>query len=130
MYGNNVGVVEAARHDRPGTWTLDDVEAARCQANETARPWGWRGPTPDDVFEKKIPISDEERRMFISSYEAYARCERLAQGLDPDAELDHYQQAAIDRVAIVRALIEHGYLQIRRRRVTPPFVRRKLRKIA
>ncbi len=121
---------EAARHDRPGLWTSDDVEAARCQANQTARPWGWLGPTPEEVFEKRVPISDAERRMFLASYEAYATSERQARGFDPHAELDHYQHASIDRVAIVRALVEHGYLQFRRRRVTPPFVRKRVLKIA
>jgi len=31
---------EAARHGRIGCWTSDDLEAARLQANLTARPWG------------------------------------------------------------------------------------------
>ncbi len=31
---------ESARNGRPGEWTCDDVEVARLQANETARPWG------------------------------------------------------------------------------------------
>ena len=116
---------EAARHERPGQWTCDDIEAARLQANETGRPWGWTGPTPQEVFEKRVPITDVERRMFLTSYEVYAKQERQARGYQPDAELDHYQQAAVDRVAIARALVEHGYLQIRRRRFTPPFIRRK-----
>ena len=121
---------EAARQDRPGQWTCDDIEAARCQANETARPWGWTGPTPQEAFEKRVPITEVERRMFLASYEAYARSERQERGYDPHAELDHYQRAAVDRVAIVRALVEHGYLQFRRRRITPPFVRKKTIRIS
>ena len=121
---------EAARQDRPGVWTADDIEAARCQANETARPWGWTEPTPQEVFDKRVPITEVERRMFLASYEAYATNERQERGYDPQATLNHYQQAAVDRVAIVRALVEHGYLQFRRRRITPPFIRRKTIRIS
>ena len=121
---------EAARRNRPGQWTCDDVEAARLQANETGRPWGWTGPTPNEVFEKRVSITENERRMFLTSHEAYATSERQQCGYDPHDELDHYQQAHVDRPAIVRALVEHGYLEFRRRRVTPPFVRRKTIKIS
>jgi transposase InsO family protein len=121
---------EAARHDRPEAWTCEDIEAARCQANETARPWGPAGPTPQERFDEKLPITQAERSMFLASYKAYAASERHERGISLDAQLDHYQQASIDRVAIVRALVEHGYLQFRRRRVTPPIVRRRAVKIA
>jgi hypothetical protein len=121
---------EAVRHDRAGLWTCNDVEAARCEANETARPWGQDGPTPAEVWTKRVPITDLERRMFQTSYKAYARAERLRRGIDPNAVLDHFLQARIDRVAIGRALVEHGYLEFRRRRVTPPILRTKQCKIA
>ena len=32
----------AAGHDRPESWTCDDVESARLAANALARPWGRR----------------------------------------------------------------------------------------
>jgi hypothetical protein len=32
---------------RPGPWTWQDVEAARQEANATARPHGAYGPTPE-----------------------------------------------------------------------------------
>ena len=121
---------EAARHARPGLWTSNDVEAGRLEANETARPWGPMGPTPQEVWEKRPPITDLERRMFLTSYKAYAWAERERQGVDPNAVLDHFQQARIDRAAITRALVEHGYLEFRRRRVTPPILRTKQCKIA
>jgi transposase-like protein len=116
---------EAARHGRARLWTCDDVEAARLEANETARPWGLNGPTPDELWQQRSPITAEERRMFLASCEAYALCERDARGISRGAPLEHYQQAAIDRVAIVRALVEHGYLQFRRRRLHPPVLRTK-----
>lgn len=120
----------SSARDRPGIWTTDDIEAARLEANATSRPWGESGPTPDEVWQKRVPITDIERRMFLASYEAYARDERQARGLDPHAVLDHYMQAKIDRVAIVRALIEHDCLEFRRKRVAPPILRTKQCKIA
>src|SRR5207249_4739231 len=74
---------ESSRQGRPGQWTCDDVEAARLQANETGRPWGWTGPTPQQVFEKRVPITEDERRMFLTSYEVYAENERKQRGYDP-----------------------------------------------
>ena len=38
---------ESARRVRPAEWTCDDAEAARMQANQTARPWVLREPTPE-----------------------------------------------------------------------------------
>jgi hypothetical protein len=42
---------QAALRDCSGQWSSDDAEAARCQANETARPWGASEPTPDQCWE-------------------------------------------------------------------------------
>ena len=115
----------AAFCNRPGQWTADDVEAARRQANETARPWGWQGPTPLESWEGRTEIGEEERNLFQATYEAYVQQERCVRQIDPEAALDHWQQASIDRVAISRALVKHGYLEFRRRRVAPPIIRNK-----
>ena len=55
---------EAARHGRPALWTCDDLEAARRQANRTARPWGHHSPTPHDVWTQRQPITIAERQAF------------------------------------------------------------------
>ena len=112
---------EAARHDRPYCWTSDDVEAARRQANEVARPWGWRGPTRREKFASRRDVPDALRQAFHSSYEANELQERDARGIAEGAELDHFEQASIDRVAIERALTEHDILEYRRRRISLPF---------
>jgi len=51
----------AARNGRPGEWSCEDIEAARLEANETARPWGSKGPLPDEVWRSRTPITEEER---------------------------------------------------------------------
>jgi hypothetical protein len=42
--------LEAARQDRPGQWTCDDVEKARLQANDNGRPRGFEGDSPGQVW--------------------------------------------------------------------------------
>ena len=46
-----------------------------------------------------------------------------------DADLDHYSQAAVDRVATQRALISQGLLKVSRRLITLPLNQLKLAKI-
>lgn len=116
---------EAARQGRPGEWTCDDVEAALQQANTTARPHGHRGPTPQEMWIDRIPIGESERRMFQKTYRRRALQERRERGLPWYVRLQHGEQSSIDRVAIGRALIDHGFLLIRRRRVSLPNRHRK-----
>ncbi len=121
---------EAARHDRPGDWTCDDIEAARLQANETARPWGRFGNTPREAWDLRLPIRAEERADFHETYRNFYEAERASRGILPGARLQHREQASIDRVAISRALIEQGFLLVRRRRITLPIWKRFARKIS
>lgn len=111
---------EAARHDRCGQWTCDDLEAARLQANSTARPWGGRGPTPDEVFAERRAITPTERAAFLAAYRRHERREREARGIACDVTLQHEQQSSVDRAAIGRTLIEQGFLSLRRRRLPQP----------
>ncbi|NNC63178.1 MAG: transposase family protein, partial [Gammaproteobacteria bacterium] len=100
----------AGRHDRPWHWTCDDVEAARCEANELARPRGPCGGSPNEAWSNRLPLDEVDRNSFINAYRAcYAR-ERQRHGLLDGIELQHEEQAAIDRVAITRALVEQGLL--------------------
>ena len=121
---------ESARNDRPGEWTCDDVEGARLQANQTARPFGLIGPTPDDVWQYRAVPTDDERSAFADRVRCYQNETCAEQGYLPGAPLTREQQNSIDRVAISRALIELGYLVIRRRRIPLPFWRDKLKDIS
>jgi transposase InsO family protein len=121
---------EAARHGRPGEWTCDDVEAAVQQANTTARPRGRSGPTPKEIWNERMPLGQPERELFWRTYrQRYAR-ECTQRGLHWGQRLQHREQASIDRVAIGRSLIEHGFLLVRRKRISLPIRRRKVKKIS
>jgi transposase InsO family protein len=121
---------QAAINGRPGEWTCDDIEAAMRQANETGRPHGVGAPTPNESWMWRLPIRDAERETFEQAVSRFAREEYTQRGWLPMAGLQHHEQASIDRIAISRALIELGYLLIRRRRITPPVSVLRLRKIS
>jgi transposase InsO family protein len=120
---------QAEHAGRPGRWTSNDVATARQQANEVARPWGAHGPRPAQVWESRQPISRSEGESFQSSVKHMEQEQRAAGGIPMDANLEHYQQAAIDREVIRRALVAHGLLLFTRRRVPTPIKRRKVTKI-
>ena len=110
----------AARHGRPGQWTWDDVAWAQSEANATARPQGLSGPTPDQAWQTRQPITFEER-LHLQTSVAGHRTEVLAQdGWPTFGPLPAMDQRAVDRQAIQRALVEHGYLLFQRRRIPLP----------
>ena len=103
---------QAAAGNQAGEWTCADAEAARQQANETARPWGSRGPTPAEAWENRQAVTAAERAMFavrVGQAEAEAR---QAQGHAADVALDRTAQAAVNRVALREALVASGLLRL------------------
>ena len=121
---------EAARQGRPGEWTCDDVEAAVQQANTTARPHGHLGPTPQETWNDRMPLGQAERELFGRTYRRCRARECTERGLPWGQQLQHREQASVDRVAIGRALIEHGFLLVRRKRISLPIRRQKVNKIS
>jgi len=116
---------EAARHGHPGEWNCEDVEAARLQANELARPWGHQADTPEQAWQKRQATSPAQRTAFqesVQQLEQEARQERQ-KDLPPGVPLGPKDLASIRREAISRALIKHGLLLFRRRRFTLPLKR-------
>jgi len=104
----------AAAAGRFTCWTCDDVEAARLEANSQSRPCGRYGPTPDQLWPPRAPISLPERTAFR---QAVARAHEAATLLGPGvptAPLNATQRATLARRAIRRALVECGYLLTRR----------------
>jgi hypothetical protein len=109
--------LEAARQDRPGEWTCDDVEAARQLGNETARPRGLRGPTPNEAWSRRTTITTHERKRLREIVEQERRREWAAQGLLLPFALSNKEQDEIDRVAVAHALVRCDLLMVRRRRI-------------
>lgn len=106
---------EAARHGRPGHWTCDDLEAARLKANETSRPRGPHGPSPDALWAARTRITRAERARF---QKALAEERRRPSGAASPPKNKRERQAD-ERHAIERALQKCGYLTVVRGRVPP-----------
>ena len=109
---------EAARQGRPGEWTCDDVEAARLQANELARPRGRKGPTPDQAWARRRPIPKAARTTLLLRVAECWLAEYGTLGLLPGLKPERRTLDRIRRAATVRALMELGFLIVGRRRIT------------
>jgi len=110
-------------------WSSEDTACARATLNETIRPWGHRGPTPDDRWRTREPLSAEERTSFRTLLATNQREVRLEMNHPLDVVLNHYPQAAVDRIATQRALVTQGLLKVTRRLITLPLKQLKLAKI-
>jgi transposase InsO family protein len=119
----------AAHQDRPGAWRCDDVEAARLEANATARPRGFNAPTPDEAWAARSPISAAERSRFQATVANYRTAE-LAQAGSASPPTDwnslwtHKELLDEDRHSVRRALEACGYLLFSRRRIHLPIPRK------
>jgi len=111
---------EAARHDRPGEWNSDDLEAARLKANHTSRPNGWSGPSAEQVWNDRTPVTPHECEVFHDTVRRFCDEVRLERGLHDPSQLTRCERAAVRRQALTRALVKLGFLLVRRRRISPP----------
>lgn len=110
-------------------WSSADTASARATLNTTIRPWGHRGPNPEDRWRTREPLRAQERSNFRTLLATNQREVRLEMNHPLDVVLDHYPQAAVDRIATQRALVSQGLLKITRRSITLPLKQLKLAKI-
>jgi transposase InsO family protein len=111
----------AARNNRPGEWTCDDVEQARIQANQTARPKGIKGLTPDAVWAGRRIVTVAMRMEFDQSVRTRMLEVMKEEGVLVLGKADDRTQERIVRKGIERALVAHAFLLVRRRRIPSPF---------
>ena len=120
---------EAARHGRPGEWTCDDVETARFKANGNSRPLGSRGPSAEEAWRRRNPITEDEREEFRRAVAKHVD-EVREEKTDKIERMGWQERAGIERQGIVRALVRLGILEIRRRRISPPIKSKKRARIS
>lgn len=113
----------AARAGHPGFWTYDDIAAARCEANFSARPRGLDGPSPELIWQARTPIEEPERQAFRSHLQDELVEAKLRDGACELICGDVWSDRAMARLAIRRTLETCGYLTYQRRRI-PPRIRR------
>ncbi len=113
---------EAIRNDRPGEWTCNDIEVARLRTNETARPHGLKGPTPDQAWAQREPITQAQRDALKLAFRQAKAVIRRRHGFGPDSseQPTRADREDMDRISISKALMEDNILSIRRRRVSLP----------
>jgi hypothetical protein len=116
----------AACQGRPGQWSWDDVAWAMAQANASARPHGLNAPTPDQAWATRPTFTQEDRSLFQTSVQRHADEVCAQDGWPTTGPLQSMDQRAVDRQAIQRALVEHGYLLFRRRCIPLPFEKKKV----
>ena len=106
----------AVREGRPGICLPADLEQARQLANTFSRPWGHRGPSPDDVWRARLRLSREQREAFQAELARTrsAACQLLEYA--PDQPLSRTEAARRDRRAAQAALEALGYLTLVARR--------------
>lgn len=116
------------RDGSAGWWSSDDIEAARRCGNTLNRPWGVRGPTPEQRWSARPVITPQRRDLFLATVhqrrEAIARAwlERqlasTARADGPGPALPAGRRSSVDRAAIRSALVELGELTIWRPPIT------------
>jgi len=117
----------AIQEGHPFRWTSEDLEHARQLANTISRPWGHEGLSPEEAWDQRTPISDDQRRAFQASLQKHRLKAAEDLGLDPLAELNVPDRARLDRLALSRTLGELGYLTMKRVRRTSKKPKRKSR---
>ena len=111
----------AIREGHPFRWSSDDLEHARQLANTLARPWGHQKPSPQEAWDRRDPITGDERRRFKDALQSHRAGAREDLGLDAAKELSAFDKARLDRIAIARTAEQLEYLSIRRiRRAEKP----------
>ena len=113
--------IEACRYGRGSNYTSDDLELARQQLNCTQRPWGAGGATPQQVWQSRKPITQDQRRQFLLCLRQMQRQVLDELGMHERQLHNHNARATVARESIRRALESLGFLLVRRKRISPPF---------
>ena len=90
---------------------LREVQEA---GNRTKRPWGAKGPTPAEKWASRTPVTAEERASFQAILRAGTKSALEERGVAAEEELGRAQRGALRRTVTRQALVESGYLVIRR----------------
>lgn len=113
LKGYTAAAAQAQGHG--AAWRPEDLATAVASANRFTRRPNASG-TADELWSAREPIDDDLRRVFQQTLATERLQARAARGLAPDAALNHYQAAAVDRDAIRDALVKHGLLTIEPKR--------------
>ena len=110
----------ALAEGHPFRWTSEDLQHAMQLANTISRPWGHRGPTPEEAWQAREAIDAEQRANFRAVLARHRAQAAEDLGLDDhEVLLASKDRARRDRLALSRTLEELGYLTLQRVRRPP-----------
>jgi len=102
------------------SWTDEHLEAARLASNELPRMANPADASPDQLWPARQPITEAERAAFLDRL-AEERVQALAEAEAQGKDLDRRSvKAAVERTAIRRALVAHGFLRVSKRTIPLP----------
>jgi putative transposase len=116
---------QAAYLGRPGQWNAEDVAAAQAQANAAPRTGDRHGPSRQQIWQARPRTTRELRELFQQTVARLRPEERAKEGLAQEGPWTAAEERQVDRQAIRRALVEHGYLLFSRRRIPLPIEKLK-----
>jgi len=108
--------LHAIHEGHPFRWTSDDVEHARQLANTISRPWGHKGPTPQEAWQARPTIDTSQRQTFVEQLNRNRPQAAIDLGLTDLTFQSASNQRQLDRLAISRTLEQLGYLSMKRAR--------------
>jgi transposase InsO family protein len=109
----------ACRHDRPGHWTLDDLEAARLWANRRITDRA-QTQTPEQRFAERIATTANDRNNLRLAIQGAGRRRLTHLHIANDGRTANMVADALERQAIADALLGLGVCTIRNRPVRLP----------
>ena len=107
---------QAVGAGHPGRWSSAELAVALEDANQH-HPRQRDGLTPAEAWAARTRITNMERVCFELAVETERLTARRELHITHSQELDHWQGAVVDRLAISRALVGRGYLLFRRRTI-------------
>jgi transposase InsO family protein len=109
----------AARQGHPEMWTTADVAAAKQHANEGIQAWGSHGPTREQFWQSRQPITTDTRQAFAATVQTELTTVLAEYRPEEGASPAQADMRACQRQAMQRALVAHGLLVLSRRRLSP-----------
>ena len=107
---------QAQVHGHADRWEVADLAAAQAAAN-ASHPRRLNGRTPTAVWQSRTALDPLERVVFALTVDRQRFQAREELGITQEEALDHWRDSAVDRIALERALVEHGHLLFTRRRI-------------
>ena len=102
------------------------MEAALCEANTLACPFGENGATPDALWRQRERVTEEERRRFDETLTAKTAEMEREHASATEGDDNSTTKAKRQREAISRALLAEGHLNYTTSRIPSAASRRKV----